>query len=272
MQERATDELAPPSNLRPAQLGLALLGKVIVGHFAATLADLAHRGLVSLEDVAADRTQDWLLTDLRGEQPTSGLLLPFERALLDGLFAGHADLYVQRLGPELIPVLNRVRKLLRRDAAQHGWLRRLRPGHRTPRGEQLLADVKDFRRRLRALAATGGLTRRPDLEAYAIALGLAVPPAALVPAENAKPAARPDPEVSAGRFTGFVTQWWQVCDRLPHHLRPNSQSGDFIHQWSEPPHSDASHDHTRGSSGHGSYGGYTHGGHGGGFGGGGHGH
>jgi hypothetical protein len=273
MHERATDELTPPSNLRPAQLGFVLLGKIIVGHFAATLADLAHRGFVSLENVAGNGAQDWLVTDLRGRQSTSDVLLPFERELLHGLFAGHADLYVQRLGPELVPVLNRVRRLLRRDAVRHGWLGRLRRGHRTPRGEQLLAEIKDFRRQLRVLAASGGLASRPDLEAYAIVLGLAAPAATLVRAEESKPAARPDPCVPAARLNGFVTQWGQVCDQLPDHLGHNSQSGDFIHQWSAPPRSHAtSHDHASGSSALGSYGGYTHGGHGGGFAAGGHGH
>src|SRR5690242_8761967 len=36
----------PPEGLRPAQLGIVLLGRVIVGHASATLVDLAQRGLI----------------------------------------------------------------------------------------------------------------------------------------------------------------------------------------------------------------------------------
>jgi hypothetical protein len=39
-----TEKLAPPQDLRPAQLGIILVGRVIVGHIGATLTDLCQHG------------------------------------------------------------------------------------------------------------------------------------------------------------------------------------------------------------------------------------
>ena len=152
-------------------LGIVLLGKVIVGHVGAALTDLAYRGFVGLEEVAGDSAQDWLITDHRSQATTPGALLPFETALLDGLFARQTERHMRSLGSELIAVLNRVRVLIRRDAVRHGWLRRLRPGHRTRQGERLLREIQAFRQQLRVLAQSGGLVDRPDLESYAIVSG-----------------------------------------------------------------------------------------------------
>jgi hypothetical protein len=44
----------PPENLRPAQLGIVLLGRVILGHIGATLADLGQRGLIRIDEVPGD--------------------------------------------------------------------------------------------------------------------------------------------------------------------------------------------------------------------------
>jgi uncharacterized membrane protein YgcG len=259
------DELAAPRDLRPAQLGIVLLGKVVLGHLGATLADLAHHGFVGLQEIAGDGPQDWLVTDLRGQAAAPRTLLPFEAALLDGLFAGQAELQVQSLGPELIAVLNRVRRLIRRDAVRHGWLQRLRRGHRTPRGEQLLAEIKTFRQQLRALAASGGLADRPDLEAYALLLGLPAPPA-----EDPESATGQDAAIPKRRLARFAMAWLLLCNQLDGPAAGKGHSDGFIHHWSAP----AGHghaNHTHGGSGHGSYGGYSGGGHSGGFGGGGHG-
>lgn len=273
MQAAAVKEPGPPRDLRPAQLGFVLLGKVIVGHFSATLTDLAHRGLVGLQELTGDAAQDWLVTDLRGQ--AAGTLLPFETALLDGLLAGQTQQHLSRLGPELLAVLNRTRVLIRRDAVRQGWYRRLRPGHRTPQGEQLLTEIKVFRQQLRVLAASGCLADRPELAAYATLFGLLAPSPPAAPAEEPKRVAPRDTEARAqeSESSRFGIAWQQACDRLPHRPAHNEQTGDFTHHWSAPPsHAHASHGHAPGGSGHGGYGGYAHGGHGGGFAAGGHGH
>lgn len=264
MEATRSPDLTPPRNLRPAQLGIVLLGNVIVGHVGATLTDLGYRGFVGLEEVA----QDCLITDRRGRASMPGALLPFETALLDGLFAGQTELQMRRLGPELVTVLNRVRVLIRRDAVRHGWLWRLRPGHRTRKGEQLLTEIQTFRQQLRVLAQSGGLVNQPDLEPYAILFGLVIPEVPVTGEEEQEPEARRP--AKGPRFHPYLV-WQQTCDLLPHHLGGNSQPGGFVHQWSAP----ASHGHTSGGSGHGSHGGYSDGGysgggHSGGYGGGGH--
>lgn len=45
MGGQLTEKLAPPQDLRPAQLGIILVGRVIVGHIGATLIDLRGRVL-----------------------------------------------------------------------------------------------------------------------------------------------------------------------------------------------------------------------------------
>lgn len=62
--------LPPPADLRPAQLGVVLLGRVILGQIAATLVDLAQRGFIRIDQIPGDDDHDWLLTDLRGPAAT----------------------------------------------------------------------------------------------------------------------------------------------------------------------------------------------------------
>jgi hypothetical protein len=62
----------PPDRIRPGQLGVVMLGRVIIGDIATTLVDLAVRGVLAVEEhgqagwlLGAGRTghrQDALLT------------------------------------------------------------------------------------------------------------------------------------------------------------------------------------------------------------------
>lgn len=77
-----------PAGLRPGQMGVILIGHVIMGDIAVTLADLAMRNLVRVE--ASQRgtgDETWLVSSLVGatsrHQPSS--LLGYERRLLDAL-------------------------------------------------------------------------------------------------------------------------------------------------------------------------------------------
>jgi hypothetical protein len=65
MQGGQPKDLTPPGNLRPAQLGIVLVGRVILGHVTATLVDLAQRGFLRIEEVDGQADPSWLLTDLR---------------------------------------------------------------------------------------------------------------------------------------------------------------------------------------------------------------
>jgi hypothetical protein len=172
--------LKPPEGLRPAQLGIIVVGRVILGHVTATLVDLAQRGVLSLDethdglDEAHDGAgTDWLLIDRRSGLGSGGdALLDFERTLLDGLFYGNSLVRMSGLGETFLLPMNQMRKQLRRDAVRNGRLRRWRRGKRTPRGEQLLHQIHDFRSELRTLGAAGDAAAMKGLAPYAMILGV----------------------------------------------------------------------------------------------------
>ena len=53
----------PPRALRPAQLGVVLIGRVTLRHIGATVVDLAERGYLRVE-LIEDDARDWQITDL----------------------------------------------------------------------------------------------------------------------------------------------------------------------------------------------------------------
>jgi len=248
----------PPADLRPAQLGIVLLGRVILGHVAATLVDLAHRGVILIEEIPGDEDRDWLLTDLRDSVETESGLLQFERTLLDGLFAGRSPANLGELGQDLIPALNRARSQLYRDAVRRGWLRRWRRHQRTPHGEQLVKQINSFRRELRRLSASGDAVTSPQLAAYAIVFGLGGPAAVRLRADATKSAERDESAVEWSRSDLFAISWLGVCANISRtyvghgHDADDGQYGDFAHQWSDSrEHGHGSHGHSQAHGGHG---------------------
>ena len=281
MPGEPADSVIPPGGLRPAQLGIVALGRVVFGHLSATLADLAERGFLRIEEIPGGDDRDWLLTDLRDTAPGQGGLLRFEATLLDGLLSQRSQQSQQSqrpqqsqrqvplsaLGQDLIPVLGRVRAQLRRDAVRAGRLRRfprLRREQRTARGQRLLEEIHGFRRGLRALAASGGPGALAELAPYAMVFGLAVPATVSLAADSAGTPQRRFPDVP---WSSFARQWQQTCERQFEHSRGTahrSASSDFAHQWSAPhqhDHDGAGHGHGGYDSGHGGYGGGHSGGH-----------
>ncbi len=281
MQEEPAQSLTPPGELRPAQLGIVLLGRVVLGHISATLVDLAQRGFLRIDEVPGD-DPDWLLTDLRDQAADRSALLRFEATLLDGLFAQQSAVRLSGIGQALIPALNRIRAQLNRDAIWHGRLRLWHRDQRTPRGEQLFKQIQVFRRELRALAASGNSESLAALVPYAMIFGLGVPSAvSFDDVHDTGTVQRRENGPGWSQSDRFATSWLAACagfsasPRHGHGQRSGTaQSGDFAHEWS------TARDHGHGSHGHGSgHGGYdggygdAGGGHsgGGGFGGGGHG-
>lgn len=248
-----------PGDLRPAQLGVVLLGRVILGHVAATLVDLGQWGFLRIDEVRDDDDHDWLLTDLRGQAGTGRSLLRFEQTLLNGMFARQSAARVGEISQDLIPALNRMRRQLYRDAVRRGWLRRWHPGRRTPRGELLLKEIQSFRRELRALATSGDSATMAQLAPYAIVFGLGGSPAVRLQAQDTERAQRRQSSVQWSQSDRFATSWLAVCGGLPH------AAGDFVQQWSAPrEHGPGSHGHGLGHGGYGggheSFGGGHHGG------------
>jgi hypothetical protein len=260
--------LAPPDALRPAQLGVVLNGRVLPIHIGATVVDLANRGFLSMQ-IAADDGSSWRLTilDRRPED-----LLDYERALLHGLFGRQPTIPLEHLAVWAVPVLEKVRSGIVRDALDRGWLRsglgrrfavtrgqRRRhdqnPGKRTKPGEELLKDIKAFKRELRALADAGDTRTLTRFACYAMIFGLAapVPTASSAPGESYEA----DPPVQTA---AFAASWLEACGAAR-----NSGPGPMW-QWDS---SSADHTSPHGH-GHGGYPGHSggHGGFGGGHGGG----
>jgi len=233
MSGQLTERLAPPEDLRPAQLGIILVGRVIIGHVSATLIDLSGRGFLRIGEVPGGESTRWLLTDLRDQAASPGVpLFPFELALLGGLFGRHAQVSMPGSADNPVPALNRVRTELERDAVRHGWLRRWHRDQRTAQGEQLLRHVQGFRRELRARALNGAGVPS-GLAPYMMIFGLTA-----LPGAGDDPAASPSGEIPWGRLGDFSRAWanW-VNDSCG--SGGNGRSGDFTDQWSAP----SSHDH-----------------------------
>jgi len=251
-----TEKLAPPQDLRPAQLGIILVGRVIVGHIGATLIDLCQRGFLRIEDAPDGDDAQWMLTDRRKHAPGPGVpLLPFETVLLDGLFRSQPQVCLPQAGVGLLPVIDQVRAELRRDAVRPGRLRRWRQDRRTERGEQLLRQIQGFRRVLRGRVLSGAGVPAA-LAPYMMIFGLAAAPGAGAGIHD-DAATRPAGEIPWARLDVFAVAWdaWvnESCGG-----NANGRPGDFVHRWHVP----ASHDHVNPGH-HSGYDGYGESGHGG---------
>ncbi|TMC52155.1 MAG: DUF2207 domain-containing protein [Chloroflexi bacterium] len=86
-------EFNPPQNLRPAQLGLILDESADTKDVTATIVDLAVRGFLTINEVPGQK--DWLLVWKPGAAASA--LLPYEKTLLDGLFAGRQQVKISEL-------------------------------------------------------------------------------------------------------------------------------------------------------------------------------
>ena len=250
--------VAPPGDLRPAQLGIVLRGRAILGHVCATLVDLAQRGFLDIEEVDASAGPDWRLTDLRHRAAGQSPLLPFEVTLLDGVFARQSVVLLSEIDNALVPALDRFRVLLRRDAVRNGRLSRWRLGKRSPGGERLLRQIEEFRRELRALAASSDPAALAGLLPYAMIMGRGAPsPAALKDAADTGTAQGREADVPQSRWSRsdlFAAGWIAACARLSYHPGQGRQP-DFAHDWSAPGDHDG-HGHHPGHDDHG--GGYGH--------------
>jgi hypothetical protein len=149
---------APPDGIRPGQLGVVMLRRVIIGDIAATLVDLSIHGLLRVEEQSGGGHTDWLVSPLRTTAPRHRResLLRYERTLLDELARSGPAASLPSLAPRIPQVLEAARAALIRDAVHRGWLRRLHHDQRTEAGEQLAARIRAFQHGLRQLAAEQG--------------------------------------------------------------------------------------------------------------------
>ena len=143
-----------PGGLRPGQLNLLVIRRVVMGDIAVTVVDLALRGLVAVEESA----DGWRVRPRPGSlsRTTQHRLPGYERKLLDGLAGWEATPRLPDLALTLEPTLTRVRADLVQEAVRQGWIRRLRRHELTAKGEHLVASLGRFERQLRQLKAESG--------------------------------------------------------------------------------------------------------------------
>jgi uncharacterized protein (TIGR04222 family) len=114
-------EFAPPADLRPGQIGTLLDERAGTLDVTATIVDLAVRKFLVIEEIPKHGwfgKPDWKLT--RTEQaPTD--LLPYERELLDALFATGSEVDLSSLRRTFHEHLVKVESSLYADASKRGW-------------------------------------------------------------------------------------------------------------------------------------------------------
>jgi len=165
----------PPDGLRPGQIGVVMIGRVIIGDIAATLADLSIRKLLRVEEtgIGADEGSDWLLSPLLASAPRhrAESLLAYERTLLEELGNHGSAVHMRTLDRR---VLDRTRDKLIRDAVHRGWLHRLHHDQRTEAGTELARRIRAFQRDLRRFQAQGDAEALTgELLPYALHFGMA---------------------------------------------------------------------------------------------------
>jgi hypothetical protein len=163
--------LAVPGKVRPGQMSIVMLGRVIIGDIAVTLVDLAERGRVELTEVAHAQdgdsedgvatTADWTIhvpsRPTAAAQRASTIrphsIVPFEQTLLDGLSGYAKPTPIEVVAGGFGYVLDKVRAELIHEAVHQGWLRSWHHDQRTPEGEELARKLRAFRSELRQLKA-----------------------------------------------------------------------------------------------------------------------
>jgi uncharacterized protein (TIGR04222 family) len=111
---------APPSAVRPGQMGTLVDEHADVVDVASTVLDLAVRNYLFIEE--QPRAQfgrgDWLL---RKRNDAGDELLPYEREVIEAIFAGSDNVLVSELEAVLRPRLSDVQALLYDDMVRQGW-------------------------------------------------------------------------------------------------------------------------------------------------------
>jgi len=88
-------EFEPPQKMRPAQLGLILDESADTKDVTATIVDLAVRGFLTIAEVPGMLIPDW--TFMRKAGGGASTLLPYEKTILDALFAGREKVTLYEL-------------------------------------------------------------------------------------------------------------------------------------------------------------------------------
>jgi len=177
MSETVARVPVPPEGLRPGQLGVVAIGRVIIGDVTATLVDLAQRGLVRIDEDTTAADGGWLLTLAVGARSRSAQsAAEYEQVLIEGVAGAGKTGSLSVLASQLPDTLEKTRHAIVQDAVRRGWLHHLHHDQRTDQGEELVLRIRAFQRDLRHLKSAEGpqaLTGR--LLPYALHFGLTDP-------------------------------------------------------------------------------------------------
>jgi len=202
-----------PGKLRPGQLGVVMIGRVIMGDIAVTLVDLCVRKLIQIEQVPGG---DWLLRPGLASAPRQRResLLGYEQTLLNGLAHKGESIGLTSLAGETAPLLDATRSAIVHEAVHRGWLRHLHHQERTSEGEELAGKIRAFQWQLRHFLSDQGHQAVPaELLPYALHFGFI---------------AR-----DHGPLAGFAHAWVEVFAdlpgwRTPGHQRPSFDDGPLL--------------------------------------------
>ncbi len=114
-------EYEPPAKLRPAQLGVLVDETADPRDLIATIVDLAVRGYLVITEHPKEGLfghADWTLERTK---KAADDLLPYERTLFDGLFAGGESVLLSSLKGTFSPTLKKAEAELYTDAMARGW-------------------------------------------------------------------------------------------------------------------------------------------------------
>src|SRR5882762_10425848 len=105
-------EFDAPQKMKPAELGLILDESADTKDVTATIVDLAVRGFLTIAEVPGQK--DWTLTSKAGGEMAA--LLPYEKTLLDGLFAARPQTKLSELKGTFAPTLRKAEGQFYTDA------------------------------------------------------------------------------------------------------------------------------------------------------------
>ncbi|GAA1705765.1 DUF2207 domain-containing protein [Kribbella sp. NPDC056951] len=114
-------QFAAPDGIRPGQVGTVVDETADVVDITATLLDLAVRNYLTIVELPRQSQFGKLDWELHRQHQGGPELLPYEKALLDALFADGDTVVVSELGAALRPRLNQVREHLYADVVTQGW-------------------------------------------------------------------------------------------------------------------------------------------------------
>lgn len=111
---------APPSGIRPGQMGTLVDERADIIDVSSTIIDLAVRNYLFIEELphGSYGRLDWLL---RRRNSAGDELLPYEREILDALFATQSEVRVSELAERLPDRLPGIQALMYADMVEQGW-------------------------------------------------------------------------------------------------------------------------------------------------------